>query len=92
MPIDDKVSLKKIALMTEGYSGADLENLCREAGMSAIREKKEKFDKVKQKHFDFALNKIKSTLPADIIQKYKEMAKSITESRNIKENSADLYK
>jgi transitional endoplasmic reticulum ATPase len=36
MPLKD-VSIKNLATTTEGYSGADIENLCREAGMMAIR-------------------------------------------------------
>ncbi|MFW9929831.1 MAG: CDC48 family AAA ATPase, partial [Candidatus Thorarchaeota archaeon] len=63
MPLTEDISLKHIAQLTEGYSGADLENLCREAGMEAIREKMEKFDKIEYRHFEFALEKIKSTLP-----------------------------
>ncbi|MFX0018096.1 MAG: CDC48 family AAA ATPase [Promethearchaeota archaeon] len=92
MPLAEDISLKRIAQITEGYSGADLENVCREAGMQAIREKMEKFDKIENKHFEFALNKIKSTLPGEIIQRYESMAKEITESRNIKESQADFYK
>ncbi|MFX1493223.1 MAG: AAA family ATPase, partial [Promethearchaeota archaeon] len=92
MPLTEDVSLKHIAQITEGYSGADLENVCREAGMQAIREKMEKFDKIENKHFEFALNKIKSTLPGEIIQRYESMAKEITESRNIKESQVDFYK
>ncbi|MFX0174815.1 MAG: CDC48 family AAA ATPase [Candidatus Hodarchaeota archaeon] len=92
MPLADNVSLKHVSQITEGYSGADLENVCREAGMQAIREKMEKFEKVENIHFEFALNKIKSTLPTEIIQRYEAMAKEITESRNIKESSADFYK
>jgi len=92
MPLTDDISLKHIAQLTEGYSGADLENLCREAGMQAIREKMEKFDKIEYRHFEFALEKIKSTLPTEIIQRYEAMAKEITESRNIKESTVDFYK
>ena len=92
MPLAEDVSLKHIAQLTEGYSGADLENVCREAGMQAIREKMEKFDKIEYHHFEFALEKIKSTLPTEIIQRYEAMAKEITESRNIKESTVDFYK
>jgi len=91
MPLAEDVSLKMIAQTTEGYSGADLENVCREAGMEAIREKMTELEKIEKKHFEFALSKIKSTLPREIIEKYENMAKQITESRNIKE-SADLYR
>ena len=92
MPLAKDVSLKHVAQITDGYSGADLENVCREAGMQAIREKMEDIDKIEYKHFEFALSKIKSTLPAEIIEKYEDMAKVITTSRNIKDSSADLYK
>ncbi len=92
MPLAEDISLKHIAQITEGYSGADLENVCREAGMQAIREKMEDIDTIENKHFEFALNKIKSTLPGEIIQRYESMAKEITESRNIKESQADFYK
>jgi len=92
MPLAEDISLKHIAQITEGYSGADLENVCREAGMQAIREKMENLDKIENKHFEFALSKIKSTLPGEIIQRYESMAKDITESRNIKETQADFYK
>jgi transitional endoplasmic reticulum ATPase len=92
MPLAENISLKKFAQMTEGYSGADLENVCREAGMQAIREEMENIKNIENKHFEFALSKIKSTLPKSVIQKYENMAKQITESRNIKESKADLYR
>ncbi|MHA2391943.1 MAG: CDC48 family AAA ATPase [Promethearchaeota archaeon] len=92
MPLDESVSLKRIAQNTVGYSGADLENVCREAGMQAIREKMADLEKIENKHFEFALMKIKSTLPKEITDKYESLAKQITESRNIKETKADFYK
>jgi len=92
MPLAENVSLKEIAQSTVGYSGADLENVCREAGMEAIREKMDKLDKIEKKHFEFALSKIKSTLPKEITERYESIAKQITESRNLTESKADFYK
>jgi transitional endoplasmic reticulum ATPase len=92
MPLAEDVSLMHIAQITEGYSGADLENVCREAGMQAIREEMENLEKIENKHFEYAMSKIKSTLPRDIIERYASMAKQITESRNIKEAQTDLYR
>jgi hypothetical protein len=52
----------------------------------------ENLEKIEKKHFEFALSKIKSTLPKSVIEKYENMAKMITESRNIKESKDDLYR
>jgi len=38
MPLADDVSLEKLSEITHGFVGADLEALCREAAMSAIRQ------------------------------------------------------
>jgi transitional endoplasmic reticulum ATPase len=92
MPLAEDVSIKHVAQITEGYSGADLENVCREAGMQAIRENLTNLEKIEKKDFDFALSKINSTLPKEIIEKYENMAKEITKSRNIQESKADLYR
>ncbi|MFX1343810.1 MAG: CDC48 family AAA ATPase [Promethearchaeota archaeon] len=92
MPLAEDVSLKEIAQNTVGYSGADLENVCREAGMQAIREKMTTLEKIENKYFEFALSKIKSTLPKEITERYESIAKQITESRNITETKADFYK
>ena len=36
-PVAPQVSLERLALDTEGYSGAELASLCRKAGLSAVR-------------------------------------------------------
>ncbi|MBI6546683.1 MAG: AAA family ATPase, partial [Cyanobacteria bacterium NC_groundwater_1444_Ag_S-0.65um_54_12] len=53
MPLAEDVSLEKIAALTHGFVGADLEALCREAAMHALRHFLPKID--------FAWN----TIPAD---------------------------
>jgi len=54
MPLDKDVDLLDLAKKTEGYSGADLEAFCREAGMEAMHEKG--VDKVSKRHFEAALS------------------------------------
>lgn len=59
MPLKD-VDLKGLATRTDGFSGADIAALCREAGMFAIRENINA-DKVEARHFEQALEKIKNS-------------------------------
>ncbi|MCX8179002.1 MAG: CDC48 family AAA ATPase [Candidatus Aenigmarchaeota archaeon] len=68
MPIKG-VDLKELAKKTEGFSGADLDALVREAGMNALRENKN-VNEVKAKHFEKALESIKPSLDKRIIEFY----------------------
>ncbi len=61
MPLHEDVLIDHIAKKTEGYSGADLEGLCREAGMIALRENLDA-EKVFAKHFEKALKAIRPSL------------------------------
>ncbi|MDD3976848.1 MAG: CDC48 family AAA ATPase [Methanomicrobium sp.] len=53
-PVRDNL-LKKIAVKTSGYVGSDLELLCRESAMFAMRENK---SCVSESHFNMALEKV----------------------------------
>ncbi len=55
MNIDKKINAKKLADMTEGLSGAEIKNICTEAGMLAIRDNR---DKVNEKDFIAAKEKV----------------------------------
>ncbi len=72
MPLDSNVDLNDIAARTEGYTGADLEALCREAGMIAIRENLKPL-KVTKEHFEQALKTVGPSLSPDDIKGYEEM-------------------
>lgn len=54
-PLDGEVDLEQVAKETFGFSGSHLENLCNEAAILAMREKKEK---ISQKHFMEAIDKV----------------------------------
>jgi transitional endoplasmic reticulum ATPase len=72
MPVDKKVNLKSLAKETEGYSGADIEAVVREAGLNALREDM-KASSVKKKHFDDALKKIRPSIDQRLIDYYEKM-------------------
>jgi len=75
MPLAKNVNLKELAALTEGYSGADIEGVCREAGMVLIRENRVD-DKITMQDFQKALQIVKpSTTKTDMgrIQKFKEI-------------------
>ncbi|MDP2666066.1 MAG: proteasome-activating nucleotidase [Candidatus Diapherotrites archaeon] len=55
MNVHKDVVLDKIVDQTDGFTGADLKAMCMEAGMVALREDA---NKIKQTHFESALNKI----------------------------------
>ena len=58
MPLAKDVDLKKLAKNTEGYVGADIEAVCREAAMLALRENLEA-EEIPYKYFKDAIDKVK---------------------------------
>ncbi len=69
------VDLKKLAKQTEGYSGADIESLCREAGLNALRENINAKEVVK-KHFNGAMEKVKPSINVELIKFYDKMSEN----------------
>ncbi len=70
MPLNENIDLKKLAEKTEDYSGADIEAVCREAGMLALREDMNA-KIVKKNHFEKALKKIKPSINEKELNLYK---------------------
>ncbi len=85
MPLKD-VNLEELAKVTEGFSGADLEALCKEAAMNALRENI-KAKEVKKKHFDEALKKMTPSITKDIISYYE---KFVERQRKIKKTEEEV--
>jgi len=83
MPIADDVDLKKIADRLENYVGADIENICREAGMFAIRDNR---DKVTMKDFEKAIEKIPPSMNEESIKYYDAIGKLISKISTKKED------
>ena len=58
MPLAKDVNLKKLAKNTEGYVGADIESVCREAAMLTLRNDLESKE-IPYKYFKEAIDKVK---------------------------------
>ncbi len=69
LPLAGDVDLEKLADLTEGYSGADLEALVREAVMLALREKFE-VRPISMNYFMQALKVVKPSLTKDLLESY----------------------
>ena len=81
MPLEEDVSLEQLAQKTHGFVGADLEALCREAAMNAIRKVLPEINwqleeipeeilmnlKVKMSNFQEAFNEIEPSALRDVI-------------------------
>ena len=65
MPLADDVDLEVLAKRTEGFVGADIEAVCREAVMLTLRESLES-EKVDMKHFKEAMKKVKPKIETDL--------------------------
>ena len=72
MPLDDDVDLRKLAEMTEGYTGADIEAVCREAALIAVREDLN-IKKVSMRHFVAALEKVKPSITPEQRREYEKI-------------------
>ncbi|VVB76938.1 VCP-like ATPase [uncultured archaeon] len=77
MPLDKDVDLAELANATENYTGAEIENIVREAGMNAIRTKR---SIVRKEDFAKALEEIRPAVPKEVtdrIKRFKEEPQSM---------------
>ena len=72
VPLAEDVSLKELARITEGFSGADLEGLIRDAAMLALEEQKFEVKDVSMDHFLKVIEKIKGSLTEKVKKVYDE--------------------
>jgi len=74
MPLAEDVNLEVLAEKTEGYTGADIEAVCREAALIALREDM-KPKKVSMKHFEEALKVIQPSITPSELRRYEEITR-----------------
>ena len=69
MPLANNILLSDIAHKADGYSGADLESLCRETAISALNRTTKKIT-IMNRDFDSAFRNVKPSINADIVSWY----------------------
>ncbi|WP_455285500.1 CDC48 family AAA ATPase [[Eubacterium] cellulosolvens] len=80
MPLSKDVDLDQVAHMAAGYSGADVEALCREAAMNALREDAEA-DEVTLRDFKQAMERVKPSITSDMDTWYQNFSKRFRRER-----------
>jgi transitional endoplasmic reticulum ATPase len=69
MPLDDSVSLDSISKSMDGYSGADIDSLVREAGLNALRRDPEANTVIMQ-DFDSSISEIAPSITPEMVNWY----------------------
>ncbi len=90
MPLAKGINAEKLAEKTKGYVGADIEGVCREAAMIALREDI-KCKEVKMEHFLKALEVVKPSVDKEIEEAYHQLEDYFGKARakQIKEQKID---
>ena len=90
-PLADEVDLDKLARKTDGYVGADVEAVCREASMAASREfigsvSREEVGesvsnvRVTMEHFEHALDEVQPSVTEETKRHYEEIERKFNQS------------
>ncbi|MEN3048553.1 MAG: CDC48 family AAA ATPase [Candidatus Caldarchaeales archaeon] len=79
MPLAPDVDLERLAAMTEGYSGADIEALCREAGLNALRRNPDT-EHVTWADFQEALKLVRPSITPQMLKEYEKIAEVLRAS------------
>jgi transitional endoplasmic reticulum ATPase len=92
MPVAKGVDAKKLADLSEGYVGADIEGVCREAAMIALREDI-RVKEVSMKHFEKALEVVHASVDKDVEAAYKDLESYFSSARakQIKEEKVAYF-
>ena len=85
---DKDVKVDKLADVTDGYVGADIEALCREAAMNALRQD-EGAKTVGMKNFENAMRNMNPTMTEEVVKQYEKILKEFSK-RSTKKMSSDV--
>jgi len=80
MPLSRDVDIEDLARKGQGYSGADIEAICREAAMTALRQDIDSTD-VSRRDFDIAFERVGPSITAEDDTWYQKFAKRLRRER-----------
>jgi transitional endoplasmic reticulum ATPase len=80
MPLAPDVDLDEMAESTDRYSGADLEDLVRRAGLYALREYGGLVETVQMKHFEKALEDSHASVTQEMEEEYSKMESQLKQN------------
>jgi transitional endoplasmic reticulum ATPase len=92
MPLDDNVmeQMSKLVEITENYVGGDIEAICREAGMRALRENMDT-KKVGWKHFEDAIESVHSSVTKEMLERYRKMDQTLRRTTEVDTATHSMY-
>ena len=89
MPMSDDVDLDELASETENYVGSDIESICREAGMNALRNDSES-EEVTMDDFEQAMEETRPTATEENRKMYRQMAQKMNDVEQ-EDETPDYY-
>jgi transitional endoplasmic reticulum ATPase len=88
MPLAANIDLSELNKKLDGFTGADIETLCREAGMIALRENL-RARKITKEHFEMAIESLYASITPEIIKWYEDFGKKL-KSRIIQQSEDQM--
>lgn len=89
IPNSDDVNLEELAELTDGYVGSDLNSLCCEAAMLAMREN---LDRVNMNHYLEALKKVRPSVEENMVSYYERLSERFKGGVKIEPSSLIGYR
>jgi transitional endoplasmic reticulum ATPase len=90
MPLDDDVSIKKLVDLTEFYVGGDIEAICREAGMRALRDNMDT-EIVSWKHFEEAIKDVHASTTKEMLERFRKLDQFLRRSIEAEPGTQSMY-
>uniref|UniRef100_A0A7J3XY59 AAA family ATPase n=1 Tax=Thermogladius calderae TaxID=1200300 RepID=A0A7J3XY59_9CREN len=90
VPLAGDVDLSELARLTEGYTGADIAAVVREAVMLALRERLEARP-VEMKYFLKALEAVQPSLTKEQIEEYERMASELKKMSSVRRGATPTH-